>query len=170
VFEISNIWENALDHSGYIDGAFVKGEGTTFAVENPSDETTVAQVTGLSATQVSRAIDSARSSFDSGMWSGLSMKERAAAMTRYSEALKTRADRLKELAIAEAGCPVSSNVMGAQVHAPLRMTDEIVDLFLRLPEHRGKPAADARAGEPLVHCPEPQTVAAAGRGLGDLGL
>uniref|UniRef100_UPI00260579A6 IS66 family insertion sequence element accessory protein TnpB n=1 Tax=uncultured Sphingorhabdus sp. TaxID=1686106 RepID=UPI00260579A6 len=45
-----------------------------------------------------------------------------------------RADRLKELAILEAGCPVNSTVMGAQVHAPLRMTDEIIDMFLKLPE------------------------------------
>ena len=128
-----------MEHAGYIDGAFVKGEGAPFTVENPSDETTVAEVTGVSSAQVARAIGAARRSFDAGVWSGLSMKARAEAMTRYSEALKKRADRLKDLAIAEAGCPVASNVMGAQVHAPLRMTDEIVDLFLRLPEHEENP-------------------------------
>ena len=58
------------------------------------------------------------------------MKQRGEVMRRYAEALRKRADRLKELAILEAGCPVSSTVMGAQVHAPLRMTDEIIDMFL----------------------------------------
>jgi len=128
-----------VDFAGYIDGAFVKGEGPSFAVENPSDESTVDTIASVTASQVANAIAAARRSFDSGAWSGLSMKQRGAAMVRYAEALKQRADRLKELAIAEAGCPVSSNVMGAQVHAPLRMTEEIVDLFLRLPEHEENP-------------------------------
>lgn len=117
----------------------MKGDGATFAVENPSDESCVAEVTGLSSAQVERAIASARRAFDDGTWSGLSMKERAAIMTRYGEALRKQAGRLKELAILEAGCPTSSTVMGAQVHAPLRMTDEIVDLFLRLPEIEENP-------------------------------
>ena len=128
-----------LDIAAYIDGAFVKGEGTPFVVENPSDESIVAEVTGASPAQFAAAIAAARSSFDSGVWSGLSMKQRAETMHRYSEALKKRADRLKELAITEAGCPVSSTVMGAQVHAPLRMTDEIIDMFLTLPEFEENP-------------------------------
>jgi len=67
------------------------------------------------------------------------MKQRAETMTRYAEALRKRADTLRHLAITEAGCPASSTVMGAQVHAPLRMTDEIVDMFLRLPELEENP-------------------------------
>jgi aldehyde dehydrogenase (NAD+) len=128
-----------VDYAGYIDGKFVKGEGTTFNVENPSDESIVAEVTGASAVQFGQAIDAARTAFDDGRWSGLTMKQRGETMRRYAEALRKRADKLKELAIAEAGCPTSSNVMGAQVHAPLRMTDEIVDMFLRLPEHEENP-------------------------------
>ena len=128
-----------LTHTGYIDGNFVRGEGASFIVENPSDESVVAEITSVSAGQVDRAIGGARESFDAGHWSGLTMKQRAEAMRRYSEALKKRADKLKELAIAEAGCPVNSTVMGAQVHAPLRMTDEIIDMFLTLPEFDQNP-------------------------------
>ncbi|MEW9855316.1 aldehyde dehydrogenase family protein [Novosphingobium sp. M1R2S20] len=117
----------------------MKGEGASFEVENPSDESVVDTVTGASEAQALAAIAAARRAFDDGGWSGLSMKARAAYMTRYAEALRKRADRLKECAILEAGCPVSSNVMGAQVHAPLRMTDEIIELFLRLPEHEENP-------------------------------
>jgi aldehyde dehydrogenase (NAD+) len=115
------------------------GEGATFRVENPSDETTVAELAGGSPAQFQAAVAAARRSFDSGVWSGQTMKQRAEVMRRYSEALKKRADRLRELAVLEAGCPVSSTVMGAQVHAPLRMTDEIVDMFLTLPEQADNP-------------------------------
>lgn len=128
-----------MEYAGYVNGKFVKGEGAGFAVENPSDETTVAEVTGASAAQFDTAIQAARTAFDDGRWSGLSMKQRGETMRRYAEALRKRADKLTELAIAEAGCPISSNVMGAQVHAPLRMTDEIVDMFLKLPEHEENP-------------------------------
>ncbi|MAC59330.1 MAG: aldehyde dehydrogenase, partial [Novosphingobium sp.] len=128
-----------MDYAAYIDGAFVKGEGTRFEVENPSDESVVAEVQGVSAAQADAAIGAARRAFDDGGWSGLSMKERAVYMTRYGEALRKRADVLKDCAIREAGCPTSSTVMGAQVHAPLRMTDEIIDLFLRLPQQEENP-------------------------------
>ena len=128
-----------LDHSAYIDGKFVAGEGQAFAVVNPSDESIVDEIASVSAAQVNKAIGAARTSFDAGHWSGLTMKQRGEAMRRYSEALKKRADKLKALAIAEAGCPVNSTVMGAQVHAPLRMTDEIVDMFLTLPEFDQNP-------------------------------
>jgi aldehyde dehydrogenase (NAD+) len=50
-----------------------------------------------------------------------------------------RADRLTELAIAEAGCPISSSVMIAQVRSPLRHAGEIIDLFLSLPEIEENP-------------------------------
>jgi aldehyde dehydrogenase (NAD+) len=128
-----------VTYAGYIDGAFVNGEGQGFIVENPSDESVVEELTGASAAQVSRAIVAARTAFDDGRWSGLSMKQRGETMRRYAEALRKRADRLRELAILEAGCPASSTVMGAQVHAPLRMTDDIVDMFLTLPEHEENP-------------------------------
>ena len=128
-----------MEYSGYIDGAFVKGEGTDFIVENPSDETVVAEVTGVSARQTESAIAAARRAFDDGGWSTMPVKERAAMLTRYGEALRKRADKLKELAILEAGCPVNSTVMGAQVHAPLRMTDEIIDMFLKMPEFDQNP-------------------------------
>lgn len=128
-----------MEHAGYIDGKFVRGEGAAFTVENPSDESVVAEVTGASAGQFANAIAAARAAFDDGRWSGLSMRQRGETMRRYADALRSRADRLKELAVLEAGCPVSSTVMGAQVHAPLRMTDEIVDMFLTLPEHEENP-------------------------------
>jgi aldehyde dehydrogenase (NAD+) len=137
--DTAELGRTTLEHAAYVDGAFIKGEGTPFIVENPSDESIVAELAGASAGQVNAAIGAARRAFDDGRWSALSNRERAAAIRRYGEALRKRADKLKALAVAEAGCPLSSSVMNAQVHAPLRMTDEIVDFFLSLPEFEENP-------------------------------
>ena len=49
-----------MNHTGYIDGRFIAGEGAVFRVENPSDESTVADLTGVSPAQVAAAIAAAR--------------------------------------------------------------------------------------------------------------
>ncbi|WP_173843416.1 aldehyde dehydrogenase family protein [Novosphingobium sp. TH158] len=128
-----------LEQAGYIDGRFVRGEGERFTVTNPSDGSTVAEVTGLSGDQVGEAIAAARRAFDTGEWSALPRSERAAIMRRYAAALAKHADRLKELAVLEAGCPVSSSVMFAQVQTPLRHAAEIPEVYLSLPEIEENP-------------------------------
>jgi aldehyde dehydrogenase (NAD+) len=124
----------ALPHAGYIDGAFVEGRGRPITVENPSDESIVSVVVGLSIDQFELAVRAARQAFDDGRWSSLSHKERAQIMRAFGPALRRHTRRLMELAVNEAGCPLSSTVMHEQVHAPLRMTEEIIDRFLALPE------------------------------------
>jgi aldehyde dehydrogenase (NAD+) len=128
-----------LQHAGFIDGRLIVGEGEAFAVDNPSDESLVATVRGLSLPQVEQAIASARAAFDDGRWSAQSREARCATMRRFAAALASRADRLRELAVLEAGCPVSSSVMGAQVATPLRHAAEAVELFLSLPEVEDNP-------------------------------
>ena len=128
-----------MKYAGFIDGVFVAGEGELFAVENPSDGSIVAEVRGLSLGQVEAAIAAARRAFDAGTWSGLPRQERAEIMRRYAAALAKHADRLKHLAMLEAGCPISSSVMHAQVATPLRHAAEIPDLYLALPEHEENP-------------------------------
>ena len=108
-----------MDHAGYIDGAFVAGTGEHLRVENPSDESTVDELTGLAPTQVDEAIAAARRAFDRGGWADLAATARADTLRRFVAAMASRADRLRELAVAEAGCPVASSVMAAQVSAPL---------------------------------------------------
>jgi aldehyde dehydrogenase (NAD+) len=131
--------EDIMDHTGFIDGQFVKGEGAPFRVENPSDESTVADLVGVSEAQAAAAIAAARRAFDAGVWSGRSAWERAEVMRAFAAAMDARADTLKDLALTEAGCPVSSSVMNAQVGAPLRMTHEAIDYYLSLPEIEDNP-------------------------------
>lgn len=121
-------------HAGYIDGQWLAGSGAGFEVRNPSDESLVATINGLALDEVSAAVAAARRAFDAGQWPALPRAERAEVMRRYAAALARRAERLKELAVLEAGCPVSSTVMGAQVQTPLKHAAEAVDLYLSLPE------------------------------------
>jgi aldehyde dehydrogenase (NAD+) len=118
---------------------FVKGDGAPLIVENPSDESVVAEFNGLSLEQVERAMHSARKAFDAGVWSGLPAKERAAVLYRFADALAARAARLVEIETAEAGCPKASPVMFAQVAGPLKQARDIIDLFLSLPEIEENP-------------------------------
>lgn len=69
----------------------------------------------------------------------MTREARAAIMRKYAEALAARADRIKELAVLEAGCPVSSSVMFAQAQTPIRHAAEIVDVYLSLPEIEDNP-------------------------------
>lgn len=85
------------------------------------------------------AIAAARGAFDKGEWSGLSRDARAATMRKYAAALTKHAERIKELAVLEAGCPVSSSVMFAQVQTPLRHAAEIPEVYLSLPEIEDNP-------------------------------
>ncbi len=128
-----------MEHTGYINGQYVQGEGADFTVENPSDQSVVAELRGLSLAQFDRAIAAARTAFDAGEWPGLPRGGRAQIMRKYAAALATHADRLTELAVLEAGCPVNSSVMVAQVQTPLRHASEIIDLYLSLPEIEDNP-------------------------------
>lgn len=141
--------EDALDYAGYIDGAFVKGAGAILTVENPSDETIVDSFPGLSIDQIEGAVRAARRAYEAGDWSGRPVRDRADILHRYVDALASRADRLTEYAVNEAGCPRSSSVMYAQVATPIRQARETIDLFLTLPEFEENPLPWSERINPL---------------------
>jgi aldehyde dehydrogenase (NAD+) len=123
----------------YIGGESVAGEGETFAVISPGTEEVLAEVTGASSAQVEAAIAAARRAYDSGVWSELPAIERAQALRRLMAALADQRERLVQLSVLEAGCPISSGSMAAQVHAPLQHGLDTIDLFLKLPEFEENP-------------------------------
>jgi aldehyde dehydrogenase (NAD+) len=123
----------------FIGGKAVVGEGEPFSVTNPGTEETVAELFGASPAQVDAAILAARQAYDSGVWSGLPAAERADALRRLMKFLTDNRERLIDLSVREAGCPVSSGSMMAQVHAPLQHGFDTIDLFLRLPEFEENP-------------------------------
>jgi aldehyde dehydrogenase (NAD+) len=123
----------------YIGGEAVAGEGEIMAVINPGTEEVVAEFAGASAAQVQAAIAAARRAYDSDVWSGLPGAARAEVLRRLMGYLTSQRERLINLAVREAGCPISSGTMAAQVHAPLQHGLEVIDLFLKLPEFEENP-------------------------------
>ncbi len=123
----------------FIDGKAVRGEGEVITVISPGDEQVLAQVAGASPAQVEAAVAAARRAFDGAAWSARPVAERADILRRLMVYLAGQRERLVDLAVREAGCPVSASTMAAQVHAPLQHGLDVIDLFLKLPEFEENP-------------------------------
>jgi aldehyde dehydrogenase (NAD+) len=123
----------------FIGGRPVVGEGERFAVLSPGTGEAIAEVAGASEAQVEAAIGAARQAYDSNVWSGLPAIERAQVLRRMMAYLKDQRARLIDLAVREAGCPISSGTMMAQVDSPLKHGLDTIDLFLKLPEIEENP-------------------------------
>ena len=126
-------------YAGFIDGKWIAGEGAELVVDNPSDESIVATLRGLSAAQIQVAIRAARTAYDNGQWREMPVSERATLLRRFVAALASRSARLTDLVVAEAGCPRTSGTMRAQVSLPLRHGQDIIDLFTTLPDFEDNP-------------------------------
>lgn len=135
-----------MQMAGYINGAFVAGEDTELVVDNPSDGSVVARLSGLSARQMEAAILTARQAFDGGGWSRRPMRERADLLHRLLDHMQAHADEITALLIAETGCPAGSPTMQSQFATPLRMAREIIDFIASLPEteENALPPGEAR--------------------------
>lgn len=90
-----------------IDGKAVAGEGEPVDVYDPASEERIASVPTASLAQVDAAVAAARTAFDTGVWSGLSNRERSRLMHRFADGLEARRDEMVDLIVAEVGCPVS---------------------------------------------------------------
>ena len=132
----------------FIGGKAVGGEGELFSVVNPGTEEILAQLRGASGAQVEAAIHAARRACDSGAWSGLAAAQRAEILRWLMAYLAAQRQRLIDLAVCEAGCPVNSGTMVAQVSAPLQHGLDILDLFLKLPEFEENPLPFAQRVTP----------------------
>jgi aldehyde dehydrogenase (NAD+) len=135
----NNLGEQAVPQAGFIDGAFVTGEGATLAVQDPSTEEVFEEIPGLSTAQTEQAILSARRTFDSGVWSGLKPEERVAALGAFLEALRRRVPQLTDLVMREAGCPKFGSTMTSQIQMPLKTSADLLTLYLKLPESEENP-------------------------------
>lgn len=88
----------------YIDGAWATPEGgRSEAVLNPANEEVIGMAPVGGLPEAHAALHAARKAFDHGPWPRLPQAERTAVMKRMHSALRTRADGIKALAVAEAG-------------------------------------------------------------------
>lgn len=95
-----------------IDGQFVNAEsGETRPTFNPATEEPIAEVPVATEGDAKRAIEAARKSFDSGVWSGLSPRERATILYKVCEKLKEKDFELAQLEAKDGGATIRKTTM-----------------------------------------------------------
>jgi aldehyde dehydrogenase (NAD+) len=139
--------DRAGSTSQFVGGQWLQGGGSVFPVLDPSDGSTILDLTGCSLGQSEAAILAARAAFEGG-WGQMPRTERAAILRRFVAALQQRASAIEDVVIAEAGCPRSSPFLFVQVAAPIQQADQTIDLFLSLPEILENPLPLAERATP----------------------
>ncbi|HXY31912.1 MAG TPA: aldehyde dehydrogenase family protein [Gemmatimonadaceae bacterium] len=90
--------------------------GEVIAIVNPATEEELARVSSAGEADVDRAVRSARQTFESEAWRGLSARRRGALLTRLGELCLERKDELARLETLENGKPIFES------HIDLRLT------------------------------------------------
>ncbi|WP_122559010.1 aldehyde dehydrogenase [Pseudomonas viridiflava] len=109
-------WEKRAQNLKIEGRAFIQGEythaasGETFECISPVDGRVLASIASCDATDAERAIASARSTFNLGVWSRLAPSKRKAAMIRFAGLLKQNADELALLETLDMGKPISDSL------------------------------------------------------------
>jgi phenylacetaldehyde dehydrogenase len=94
-------------HKLLIGGAWVEAaSGRTFAVENPADGDTLAQVAKGEAADVEKAVKAARQSFE-GPWAKVSANERGRLLWRLADLIDKNAEQLAQLESLDNGKPLT---------------------------------------------------------------
>jgi acyl-CoA reductase-like NAD-dependent aldehyde dehydrogenase len=144
--------------ASYVAGRWVEG-ATSFPVENPADESIVAEVGATPLPEIERAVVEARRAFDSGAWADLSVTERAARVGALLDHLAGMHDDLVHTMVLEAGQP-RAFAEGAQLTMGMGLARSTIDLYCSLrPEEpnpvpvdelaQGRVALSVRRHEPI---------------------
>ncbi|MBB3103506.1 aldehyde dehydrogenase [Azomonas macrocytogenes] len=115
--------------------AFIQGEyvdaigGGRFDCVSPIDGRTLATIASCDAADAERAVASARTSFESGVWSKLAPAKRKAVMIRFAELIEANREELALLETLDMGKPISDSLL---VDVPaaarsLRWSGEAID-------------------------------------------
>jgi len=112
----------------FIGGEWVTPAGTgTIDVINPTTEEVAGRVPDTTEADIDKAVAIARQAFDSGPWPRMQPTERAAILTKVSQAIQAEMQPMAELIATEMGSPVAWGSM-AQVFAPSMILDYYVGL------------------------------------------
>ena len=107
-----------VDELLLIDGDLVPAaDGATFTTSDPATEEELGQVADASEVDLERAIDAARTAFDTTSWSR-DHAFRAHCLRQLQAAMVSHADELRALTVAEVGAPVFLT-SGAHLDAPV---------------------------------------------------
>lgn len=129
-------------------GGYRPGEGPLLDVVDPSTGKAFAAVHTASLDQIGDAIGAARAAFDSGVWSGLPIAERAEMLRAMLQHFQGQSARLLDLLVAEAGVVRASAVRAIHIDFAIRHGFDCIDLALTLPEVVDNPIPLAERATP----------------------
>lgn len=130
-----NDWKALADqlqfkHQAWINGRFVAAQnGSMFDNINPANEQVLTQVASCDATDVALAVEAARTSFESGVWSQRSPSERKAVLLKLADLLEQHKDEFALLDTLDMGKSISET-SGFDIPSTIdcwRWTAEAVD-------------------------------------------
>jgi acyl-CoA reductase-like NAD-dependent aldehyde dehydrogenase len=121
----------------YIAGRWITGDDVV-SVENPADESHVADVTATPIKEVQRAIAEARRSFDEGVWSETPTRERARVLNAFIDHVENAREELVPTLVAEAGQPTFFADM-TQVTSGVAIARQTIDLYLSMSHEEASP-------------------------------
>ena len=125
------------EQRSYVAGRWITGDDVV-SVENPADETHVADITATPLAEVQRAIAEARRSFDDGVWAETSPSERARVLHAFIDHVEGATDTLVPTLVAEAGQPTRFAEM-TQLRAGAAIARQTIDLFLSMRHEEASP-------------------------------
>jgi aldehyde dehydrogenase (NAD+) len=125
------------ERRSFVAGDWVDGDAL-IEVENPADETIVAEVAATPLAEVGRAIAEARRSFDEGIWAERTKAERALVVGRFIDYLEEHRAPLVETLVAEAGQP-RYFAESTQVDATMAAARNTIELYLSMPDEEFNP-------------------------------
>jgi aldehyde dehydrogenase (NAD+) len=129
----------------YIDGKFVDAEtGECRPTVNPATEQPIAQVPVASKTDARRAVEAARKSFDSGVWSEMDVRARGKVLMRIVEKLKSRQDELARLESADSGATIRQTSF-MEIPFGIEQFQTLVEMGERIPTYEPLPWIDVPA-------------------------
>jgi betaine-aldehyde dehydrogenase len=113
----------------FVDGEWVDSEGgEVIAVRSPADGHLVGHAALGTPADIGRAVEAARSSFDSRVWQDTPAAERAAVLARAADILESRSGHLVDLITDELGCTRAFS-QRSHVPNPIRHIRTYVDLI-----------------------------------------
>ena len=129
----------------YIGGAFRDAEtGETRPTINPATEEPIATVPVATRGDTRRAIEAARESFDSRVWSGMDVKDRAKLLMKVVDRLRERQEELAVLEAADAGATIRKTSM-MDIPIGIEHFKALVELGERIPTYEPLPWIDMPA-------------------------
>ena len=125
------------EQRSYVAGRWITGDDVV-SVENPADESHVADVTATPLAEVQRAIAEARRSFDEGAWAETPPSERARVLHAFIDHVEGARDALVPTMVAEAGQPIFFAEM-TQLRGGSAIGRQTIDLYLSMSHEQASP-------------------------------